>query len=330
MDQDPQTVWPHLQQLGVGWAKVQISWKLYEPQPGQYHAERFAELDQFVQQAQTYGVRILLGVAKAPEWSRPTTELDGPPIDFSLYGHFMTYLANRYQGQVAAYELWNEPNLQREWNGMPLGGALFVDLLRHGAQAVRAADAQATLIAAAPAVTGINDRTTAVDDRHFVQEMLQAGVADWVDALGIHPYGYGNPPHSTAVEPSPLTSSHNNHPSFFFADTVADYQQLLADTAVDLPLWSTEFGWGSFENIAPQPPEEAIFMQYVGEQQQALYLLQALEWNQTAPLGGPMIIWNLNFGPLLGSDFPETGYSLLRPDGSLRPAYHALAYALKQ
>lgn len=330
MERDQPELLAHLKRLGVGWVKIQISWKLYEPQPEQYHADRFAELDQFVQQAHGRGLQILLSVGKAPEWSRPTTELDGPPTDFALYGRFMSYLANRYSGQIAAYELWNEPNLQREWNGMPLGGALLVELVRHGAEAVRIADGSAILISAAPAVTGINDRLTAVDDRLFLQEMVQAGIATWVDGIGIHPYGYGNPPSSTAVHPSPLVSSHNNHPSFFFADTIADYRTILDSAGLPLPLWSTEFGWGSFEQIAPAPPEEAIFMRYVSEQQQALYLLQALEQGQSGLLDGPMIIWNLNFAPLLGHEFSESGYSLLRPDGTPRPAYLALAYALNR
>jgi hypothetical protein len=46
----------------------------------------------------------------------------------------------------------------------------------------------------------------------------------------------------------------------------------------------------------------------------------ASEWDWV----GPMILWNLNFGPLLGVDYSESGYSLLRPDGSTRPVYHAL------
>ncbi|MBX3058486.1 MAG: cellulase family glycosylhydrolase [Anaerolineae bacterium] len=330
MERNQDEIFAHLAALGVGWVKVQVSWKLYEPAPGQLHSERFAELDAFVQRANAQDIQVLLGVSKAPEWSRPTTEMDGPPSDFVLYEQFMHTVAARYRGQVAAYELWNEANLQREWNGFPMGGALFVDLLRAGAAGARAADPAALLIAGAPAVTGINDRVTAVDDRLFLQEMLQAGVTDFVDGIGVHPYGYGNPPDSTAVHPSPLTRSHNNHPSFFFADTLSDYRQLLTENGVDLPLWVTEFGWGSFENVAPRPPDEAAFMADVSEWQQAVYTLRAVEMAQVGEVAGPLILWNLNFGPLLGTDFSESGYSLLRPDGTKRPLYFSLATAPKE
>lgn len=326
--EDQDALFAHLQALGVGWVKVQISWKLYQPQPDNFHAERFAELDAFVARAERLGLRVLLGVSKAPEWSRPTTELDGPPSDFALYREFMAYLAARYRGQVAAYELWNEPNLMREWNGFPLGGADFVALLREGAAGVRTHDTDAVLIGGAPATTGINDGVTAVDDRVYLRQMLDAGVADVVDAIGVHPYGAANPPDSSTAQPDPAASSHNNHPSFFFSDTLADYAALLAEYGVEKPVWVTEFGWGSFDGIEAAPPPGAEFMAQVDEWQQAIYTARAFELAQAQSGVGPMILWNLNFGPLLGTDFAESGYSLLRPDGSRRPAYWTLARAV--
>lgn len=330
-DEDQDDLFNHLHELGVGWVKVQISWKLYEPEPNQYHAERFAELDRFVSRANASGIQVLLGVSKAPEWSRPTTEMDGPPSDFALYERFMRNLASRYQGQVAAYELWNEPNLQREWNGFALGGAEFVRLLQAGVNGVRAVDGTVLLIAGAPAVTGIDDGVTAVADRRFLEQMLSAGVADLVDGLGVHPYGFANPPDSSVTNPaSTFAPSHNNHPTFFFADTLADYAALMQNAGVSLPLWATEFSWGSFQNVADSAPVGAEFMNDVDEWQQAEYTLRAFQMAQEQALGGPLILWNLNFGPLLGGQFAESGYSILRPDGTKRPLYWSLATATKR
>ncbi len=332
-EQDQAEIFRQLQELGVGWVKVQISWKLYEPYPGEYHAERFAELDRFVETAVSQNINVLLSVSKAPEWSRPTTEMDGPPGDFGLYRQFMQYVASRYQGKVAAYELWNEANLQREWNGFPLGGALFVDLLQEGAAGARAGDANAQLISGAPAVTGINDRVAAIDDRQFLQEMLDAGLTDVVDGIGVHPYGFANPPDSSNGNPDTAVPSHNNHPSFFFRDTMTDYHTL---SGGEMPIWATEFGWGSFDGLTneagtPQPPLPGTeYMNDVSEWQQAEYTLRAFEMGQNRAWAGPMMLWNLNFGPLLGTDFSETGYSLLRPDGTARPLYYTLKNAAKE
>ncbi len=327
-------IFEHLDALGVGWVKVQVSWKLYQPYADQYSDDRFTELDELVKRANSDGIAVLLSVSKAPEWSRPTTELDGPPSDFGLYHDFMAYLAGRYQGRVAAYELWNEPNLQREWSdgsGRVLNAADFANLIREGAAGVRAADPSAIIISGAPATTGINDGLIAIDDRVFLRQMLEAGVADFVDAIGAHPYGWANPPESSVSDEDTAVPSHNNHPSFFFKDTLMDYTNLLAEFgAADTPIWVTEFGWGSFDGFDAPPPAGAEFMAYVTEWQQAVYILRAYELANEWESVGPMILWNLNFGPLLGDQFSESGYSLLRRDGSRRPAFRALAALPKE
>lgn len=329
--EDLDDILDHLKALAVGWVKVQVSWKLYQPHPDAYAEDRFAELDALVEKANGNEIAVLLNVSKAPEWSRDTAELDGPPTQFNLYRDFMTTLAGRYQGRVAAYELWNEPNLQREWNGRPLNAADYVSLIREGASGVRTADPEAVLISGAPATTGINDGLTAIDDRVFLRQMLAAGVVDFVDAIGAHPYGWANPPDSSVRDRDTAVPSHNDHPSFFFADTLADYTALLAEFGVTaLPIWVTEFGWGSFEGFAGPPPAGAEFMANVTEWQQAVYIQRAYELANEWEAVGPMILWNLNFGPLLGNQFSESGYSLLRPDGSFRPAYRALVHLPKK
>jgi hypothetical protein len=326
----------HAQTLGVGWVKTQVSWKLYQPFPDQYSEDRLAELDEFVEAADARGLNILLNVAKAPEWSRPTTELDGPPQDYDLYRQFMQFLAERYQGRIAAYELWNEANLKREWNGSPLSAADTFALMQAGADGVRAVDPYAILVSGAPATTGINDGANAIDDRVYLRGMLEAGVSEVVDAIGVHPYGWSNPPGSSVHDAESSVPGHNDHPSFFFKDTLDDYAALLDEYGVQKPLWATEFGWGSFEGIlneqgTPEPPPSgAAFMNDVDEWQQAQYILGAYAMAQGRDEVGPLFLWNLNFGPILGTQFAESGYSILRLDESARPSYLALKHAPKQ
>lgn len=329
--EDLRPIFNQLQSLGVGWVKVQVSWKLYQPYADQYAADRFTELDALVERANDSGIAVLLSVGKAPEWSRPTTEMDGPPVEFGLYRDFMAYLAGRYQGRVAAYELWNEPNLQREWNGRALNAADFVSLIQEGAKGIRTVNSTAIIISGAPATTGINDGLIAIDDRVFLRQMLEAGVADFVDAVGAHPYGWANPPDSSVGDGDTAVPSHNDHPSFFFNDTLADYAALLREfDAADTLLWVTEFGWGSFDGFDTPPPAGAEFMANVTEWQQAVYILRAYELAHEWESVGPLILWNLNFGPLLGDRFSESGYSVLRPDGSYRPAFRALVSMPKE
>lgn len=329
--QDVRDLLRHLEALDAGWVKVQVSWKLHEPRPGEYSEELFGELDRLVDGANGQGVKVLLSVSKAPEWSRPVTEMDGPPGDYGQFEGFMRYLATRYSGRVAAYELWNEPNLQREWNGSPLSAADFVALMRRGAAGVRAADPAALIISGAPATTGINDGVNAIDDRVYFGAMLAAGAAEFIDGAGVHPYGWANPPDARAADATQVSTSHNNHPSFFFADTLEDYRAMLAGAgAADLELWPTEFGWGSFEGLTTtegqpaSPPPGSEFMADNSEWEQAVYTLRAFEMAHEWEWVGPMFLWNLNFTAALGPEFQEVGYSLLRFDESRRPVYRAL------
>lgn len=326
--EDVDAIFGHLRALNVGWVKVQVSWKVYEPAPGRYDEFRFGELDALVERAAAGGIRILLSVAKAPDWSRPTVEMDGPPQDPAHFQAFMRTLAARYRGRVDAYELWNEPNLRREWNGAPLSARDLVALIRAGASGVREGDANARLISGAPATTGINDGVNAIDDRVFLRGMLAAGVGEVVNGVGVHPYGWANPPAASAAEPAPVAPTHNDHPSFFFGDTLNDYRTLLDEAGyAEMPLWATEMGWGSAEGMGGQPPSGAAFMAHVNERQQARYTLDALAIAQAREGVGPLFLWNLNFAPTFGPSFSESFYSLLRPDGTPRPVYRALQAA---
>ena len=309
-------------ELGVGWIKQQVDWNSTEYARGLYH---WGELDHLVAEAQPCGLKIMLSVARAPGFSRPEpVEEDGPPSDFSIFRDFLFALAKRYQGRVAAYELWNEPNLRREWRGFDLSAAKFVELLKAGSSGVRAGDPDAIIISGAPATTGIDDQINAIDDRVYLRAMITAGVADYVDAIGAHPYSAGNPPDERAADATHLRASFSNHPSFFFLDTLEDYHAILLEAKIDKPIWVTEFGWPSIDQFGAVDTAGWEYARAVTEADQAAYLRRAIELRRDRAWLGPLLIWNLNIAPLLGAERSESAYGLLRPDGALRAAYQQL------
>jgi polysaccharide biosynthesis protein PslG len=316
------------QGMGVGWIKQQVEWTNIEHAPGQYD---WRELDVIVDKAGSYDLQLMLSVNHAPGWTRSDTTEYGPPHDPAEFARFMGVLAARYQGRVAAYELWNEPNLRREWHGEPLDPALFVTLIRAGAQAIRAADPAAQIISGGPAVTGINDGETAVDDRVYLRGMIEAGVGEWVDGIGVHPYGFANPPQERAADAAHHAPSHNNHPSFFFRDTLEDYRALLVEGGLETtPLWVTEFGWPSVDRLGAVDTSGWEYARHVDEAQQAEYVVQAFQMGQALDWVGPMILWNLNVATIWGGERPESAYSVLRPDASYRPVYLSVRLAQPQ
>ncbi|MBZ0277262.1 MAG: LysM peptidoglycan-binding domain-containing protein, partial [Anaerolineae bacterium] len=116
--QDVTSLVNDLQALGVSWVKVRVNWRDYEPAKGQID---FGVLDGVVDTLSANQFKILFTVSKAPDWSRSTASESGPSDNVADFAAFMDALAKQYAGRVAAYEIWDEPNLRREWNSTVYG-----------------------------------------------------------------------------------------------------------------------------------------------------------------------------------------------------------------
>jgi LysM repeat protein len=310
--------------LGVTWLKQQIEWALYEPTAGNVN---WAPIDEMVNAMDATGDHILLTVNAAPGWARDSDQEKGPPADYSTYANFVGQLAQRYKGKVDAYEIWNEPNLRREWN-TPKGisAASYVELLRLAYTAIKLSDPSAVVVSAGLAPTGFNDGVNAIDDRVYLRQMYAAGVAEWSDAIGAHPNGWANPPDSTCCRNNrPAVPGWDDHPSFFFKQTLSDYREIMVQNGDSgTYIWATEFGWGSNDGLNVEPPPDYAFVAYTSLDEQASYLTRAFQLGREWGYVGPMFIWNLNFCQVVGVTGEQCFWSLLDPAGNPRPAYLAV------
>jgi LysM repeat protein len=314
-------------EAGFGWVKQQIRWDEFEYLPGQYNQDMLAGLDAFMQDAFQRDLRILLSISTAPDWARSTTEQHGPPVNYTDYANFVWFIVDRYKYRLSAIEIWNEPNLQREWYGAPLNGAEYVRLLAAGYEAVKSAypEGNLTVVSAGLAPTGVNDGVTAVDDRTFLRQMYEAGFANYTDVIGIHPYSWGNPPWTSCCGDWGGAPSHNDHRSFFFLNTIEDYRAIQAEYGDSgRQLWATEFGWGSMDGLGRPVPADAPFYNYVNKDQQAEYILSAFRMGQSWDFMGPMFLWNLNVATFADFDDSQAAYSILAGSDAPRPAYTAI------
>ncbi len=337
--------------LGVKWIKLQFSWKLLEPQQGTF-SQTFYTYRLFVQRANQQGFDVMISIAKAPDWARASTDEDGPPQNPQDLASFIT----RMMGEVRvdlygnsyfdAIEVWNEPNLRREWNGAQLGGASYMPLFDAAYNGVRAGEggASVTVVTAGLAPTGIDDGTTAIDDREYLREMYQAGLnnpAYQKIAIGVHPYGAANPPDARwCGQDSCGGPGYDGHPSWYFLNTLEDYQTIMTDNGdTSRQLWATEFGWGTYEGFTTSdgqpapPPADPPYFQWITQEQQANYIMRAFEIGQSLPYVGVMILWNLNYSnqELIDAQDPRAAYALLRGgEDPLRPAFKLLEAAPKQ
>jgi LysM repeat protein len=327
-NQDMASVIQKTDDLGVTWVKQYVDWALYEASPGNIN---WVPLDEMVDAIDNAGFNILLTVSSAPSWARDTNVDKGPPTDYQTYANFVGELAARYEGRVDAYEIWNEPNLQREWHTPKgLSAENYVALLKLAYAAIKQADPQAIVMSGGLAPTGINDPAYAIDDRVFFSQMYAAGVAEWADAIGAHPNGWANPPDSTCCQNNrPAVSGWDDHPSFFFKETLRAYRDIMKQNGDSgTYIWATEFGWGSNDGLNIEPPEGLGFVAFTSLDEQAQYILRAYQLGREMGYVGPMFLSNLNYCQVVGVSGEQCFWSLLDPAGNPRPAYLALKDAL--
>jgi LysM repeat protein len=322
--QDISTITSDVQELGTKWVKVTVNWRDFEPEKG---AIEFASLDEVVKSLNSAGLNILLTITTSPAWARSNMDESGPPDNFSDYATFVGAVAARYVGQVQAYQVWNEPNLRREWNSSvhTISGASYVQLLNTGYSAIKGADANAVVISAGLSPTGFNDAVNAVSDRQFLRDMYANGLAAVSDAIGAHPLGWANPPDALCCSAPVGVETHYQDTSFFFRNTLQDYRQIMSAAGDgSTPIWVTKFGWGTSEDTTT-PPESLVYLTYTTLGEQAIYDPRGFELGAELGFVGPMFLHNLNGCQASTGSAESCYYSLIGPDGSPRPVFQAVA-----
>jgi len=197
-------------------------------------------------------------------------------------------LARERRGVIHAYAIGNEVNLSREWGGQPPDPARYARLLAIAYARIKTADPDALVISAGIAPTG-GASAGAADDLAYAEALLQAGIADYIDGYGFHPYGFAYSPEHAPDDPAAR--------GLLFRRAEAHRRLMEAYGAGDKLMWATEFGWlldPSEEGMACSWPE--LDWQRVTARQQADYTVRAFLFARANwPWMGPMFLWNYDF-----------------------------------
>jgi hypothetical protein len=290
---------------GFSWLIQLLPWREVEPVLG----EAFWEApDWLVRAADYYGLELVLRLDAPPVWAFSPDK--APGVNVLAYAGFVGRVAARYRDRVAAYIIWNEPNLSAEWGGMPPDPAGYVELLCAAREAIRQADPHTQIVTAGLAPTN-HMAATAVDDRRYLEAMYEAGAAACFDVLGVHPYGFAYPPDDPPGAHDALNLSR-----------LTELRAIMVEWGdAHKPVWATELGW----TTDPVGPENQWLR--VSEEEQGLYLVGAIERAEREwPWLQRIAVWNLSTG--LPTDDEKRGYSILAADGTPRPALDALRAAL--
>ncbi len=213
-------------QLHVKVVRTELPWAVLEPNgPNRIDAGAQAFTDRLMNDAAAAGIHVIANVDSSPCWasSAPAALLSKcspnshsvantyPPSDPSDYGRFVAFLAQRYAAQLAAIEVWNEPDQANEFYfGGPNKAQHYAALLRGAYPAVKLANPQMPVLGGS--IVGANGI--------FLKALYAAGIKGFYDGLSVHFY------------------------TLTLAALRATHEVQLAN-GDHTPLWLNEFGWTS-------------------------------------------------------------------------------------
>lgn len=313
-----------IQDAGFTFVKQDFAWREIES-----HADGqrdFFRPERIVAEAYEHELGLIVRVDRPPFWTYPDYEGDPPentpPTDFQEFEDFCFFLSDRLKGQVFAYQVWNEPNLSREWGDRPPDPAEYTQLLRSCRRGLNFGDPEALIISAplAPTQTGL---PLAMPDEEFLRGMYEAGADEYFDMLGVNAPGFAAPPQ---LPPEAAVADPARYGGFRFNTFrhVEDIRRIMVEyDDAEKQIAIMEMGWTS----DPVNPDYTWFA--VSEEQKARYLREAYEYaaEHWYPWVGLMTTIYMA-DPAWTPDMEQYWWAITEPsfpEPELRPAYHSLS-----
>lgn len=225
--------------------------------------DAWAKYDNIVDLTEQYDVEIIARLGNPPAWTRAMTDTIGtyaPPDDFGDFGDFVEAVAQRYEGRIHYYQIWNEPNGNTEWGLQDVDPEAYTELLCLAYARIKEVDPDAVVLAGALTPTvALEGRN--LNDLVFLDRMYRAGAGDCFDVMSAQGYGLWSGPTDRRLRPSVINYPHN----LYIRDLMVKHGD------AHKPISISEMGW----NVAPEnlPP---IYGRVTPEQQ-ARYAVEAFE-----------------------------------------------------
>lgn len=278
-----------MREAHVNWLRFDLFWAYLESSPGVID---WSVSDRIVEAANRVGIRLLAVVHTMPAWARP----ERTPVTFgpvgepaqAAFARFLSSAARRYKGRIAAWEMWNEANVDQFWSPRP-SASDYVALAVAGSAAIKEVDPPAIVITG-----GLGGASGAPDvsAKTFARDVMAVLPLRSFDGFGVHPY----PPRG------PLRGQQ--------LAQVDDVEKDLSSLKAPLELWGTETGFATLEG-----GEEEL--------RQAELVTQTFQQWLALSNAGPLFWYTMRDWP--EAEGAEAHFGLFRADGSAKPA--ALEFA---
>lgn len=276
--------------LGANWIRISANWHVIEGERGSYYWDN---LDRRITAAVDAGFTPLLLIHTLPTWVEGFGVVGSGAAQ--QYGEFAGAVAQRYGDRVHAYEIWNEPNIERFWpDPDPVA---YAELLAAAGPAIEAGDPDAEIITGglAPAT---NIEGESYSGYTFLEQLYALGALEYVSAIAIHPYSFPERPSGMA--------------RWNTFRQLGLIRQLMRDNGDrEKKIWLTEYG-------APTAGRGGV-----GEREQAVMVAEALRLTWKDPSLGPIFMYTMYDIDFHEGD-PESHFGLMHGPGDPKPSFTAL------
>ena len=160
--------------MNVCWERRCYDWKRIESVKGKFD---FSYYESHVDSAKKAGKKIVAVLSFSNPWLFPDGESKRyiSPENIPHFLHYVEEMINHFRDRVDVWEIWNEPNIKRFWNGSDKD---FYELSRQTAQKIRELDPDAYIVG------GSFIRVP----KRYIKKMYRAGGMENLDGLTFHPY----------------------------------------------------------------------------------------------------------------------------------------------
>ncbi len=296
-----------MDRAGITWVRQQFRWNEIETQQGVFDWDK---ADKIVAALADYPqMRLVAVLLNSPAFARNVDHVSAPPRDPADFAAFAQALARRYGDVVDHYQIWDEPNLADAWGLLDPSPAHYLKMLQAAWLAIRDADAEATVIAAALAPTTERGPRN-ISDIDYLASLYALGAADWMDVVAAKPYGFDTSPDDRRVSPDHLN----------FSRIIALRELMTRHGDGDKPMHASAWGWNSLPEDWDSAPS---IWGAVTSDQRSEWTLAALERAEREwPWMGAMILQH--WQPPHPADSPQQGFALVDANNQETPLLPAL------
>jgi hypothetical protein len=284
-----------IRDLGIQAVRIPVRWSTIEATEGNY---KWSAIDRVIRGASARGLAVLGVLTWAPSWAvaaEARVASHPAPRSADEFADFAGKVSKRFQNEVSAWEVWNEPNVAATF-GPGVNIDNYCAMLRGAYTKIKAADKD-SLVVTGPTAPATDTRD-GISPATFVNALYECAPNSF-DGIGMHPYSAPE----LLSQPGPGWSSAAD------ITQVGQVMSLRHDTV--RKVWFTEFG----------APTTAV-TPGVSEDRQAEIIADGVTLLRSLPYGGPVFVFDLRDLDT-ASSVPDYRYGMLRSDFSAKPSLDA-------